>query len=147
MNFTLALPIICIFAADILFFTTIQSNKLDFNGKNQYRFVTPAVVIIYIISLIMEKDFTFENIIIIIGLVLFALLGNKCGVGKKGIITGSWFTSWSKIDEVYVENQGDKCILFYSNKDIKKRLIFKKEEENELKKYIDNIKNSNSIKN
>ena len=39
MNFTLALPIIGIFAADILFFTTIQSNKLDFNGKNQYKFV------------------------------------------------------------------------------------------------------------
>lgn len=147
MNFTLALPIICIFAADILFFTTIQSNKLDFNGKKQYKFVTPAVVIVYIISLIMEKDFTFENIIIIIGLVIFVLLGNKCGVGKKGIITGSWFTPWSKIDEVYIENQGEKCILFYSNKNIKKRLIFKKEEENELKKYIDNIKNSNSIKN
>ena len=147
MNFTLAIPIICIFAADILFFTTIQSNKLDFNGKKQYKFVTPAVVIVYIISLIMEKDFTFENIIIIIGLVIFVLLGNKCGVGKKGIITGSWFTPWSKIDEVYIENQGEKCILFYSNKNIKKRLIFKKEEENELKKYIDNIKNSNSIKN
>lgn len=145
MNFTLALPLICIFAADILFFTTIKSNKLDFVGKNQYRFVTPIIVLVYIISLYTEKNFTFENILIVVGLVIFALLGNKCGVGEKGIITGSWFTAWSKIDEVHVENQGEKCILSYSNKNIKRRLIFKKEDENGLKKYIDNIKNNNGI--
>ncbi|HEX9025295.1 MAG TPA: DUF5673 domain-containing protein [Clostridium sp.] len=145
MNFTLALPLICIFAADILFFTTIQNNKLDFKGKNQYRFVTPVVVIVYIISLFTEKNFTFENILIVVGLVIFAFLGNKCGVGKKGIITGSWFTAWSKIDEVSVENQGEKCILLYSNKNIRKRLIFEIEEENELKKYIKNIKRENNI--
>ena len=146
MDFTLALPLICIFAADILFFTTIRNNKLDFNGKNQYRFVTPAVVIVYIISIFIEKNFNLQNILIVIGLVIFALLGNKCGVGKKGIITGSWFTAWSKIDEVHVETQGEKCILSYSNRNINKRLIFKKEEENELKKYIENIKKVNNIK-
>ena len=146
MNFTLALPLICIFAADIVFFTTIQNIKLDFSGTNQYRFVTPAVVIIYIISIFIEKNFTFGNILIVIGLVIFALLGNKCGIGKKGIITGSWFTPWIKIDEVHVEIQGEKCILSYSNKNIKRRLIFKKEEENELKKYIENIKRNNNIK-
>ncbi len=145
MNFTLALPLICIFAADILFFTTIQNNKLDFKGQNQYRFVTPVVVIVYMISLFTEKNFTFENILIVIGLVIFAFLGNKCGVGKKGIITGSWFTAWSKIDKVSVENQGEKCILLYSNKNIRKRLIFKAEEENELKKYIENVKRENNI--
>ena len=147
MNFTLALPLICIFAADILFFVTIKNNKLDFNGKNQYRFVIPIIVIIYIISLFAEKNFTFENILITIGIVIFMLFGNKSGVGQKGIITGSWFTHWSKINEVSVENQDDKCILFYSNKNIRKRLIFKKEEENELRKYIDNIKKSYGIKN
>ena len=146
MDFTLALPLICIFAADILFFTTIRNNKLDFNGKNQYRFVTPAVVIVYIISIFIEKNFNLQNILIVIGLVIFALLGNKCGVGKKGIITGSWFTAWSKIDEVHVETQGEKCILSYSNRNINKRLIFKKEEENELKRYIETIKRNNNIK-
>ncbi|AWK52289.1 hypothetical protein DIC82_15355 [Clostridium beijerinckii] len=146
MDFTLALPLICIFAADILFFITIKNNKLDFKGKNQYRFVTPVVVLVYIISIYMEKRFDFENILIVIGLAIFALLGNKCGVSKKGIITGSWFTAWRKIDEVSVENQGEKCILLYSNKNIRKRLIFKKEEENELKKYIENIKRENNIK-
>jgi hypothetical protein len=146
MDFTLALPLICIFAADILFFTTIRNNKLDFNGKNQYRFVTPAVVIVYIISIFIEKNFNLQNILIVIGLVIFALLGNKCGVGKKGIITGSWFTAWSKIDEVHVETQGEKCILSYSNRNINKRLIFKKEEEDELKKYIETIKRNNNVK-
>ena len=146
MNFTLALPLICIFAADILFFTTIRNNKLDFNGKNQYAFVNPAIVIVYIISIFIEKNFNLQNILIVIGLVIFALLGNKCGVGKKGIITGSWFTAWSKIDEVHVETQGEKCILSYSNRNINKRLIFKKEEENELKRYIETIKRNNNIK-
>ena len=146
MDFTLMLPLICVFAADILFFTTIKSNKLDFKGKDQYRFIIPAVVILFIGSLFAGKSFTYENILITIGLVIFALLGNTCGVGKKGIITGSWFTAWSKVDDIYVENQGDKCILFYSNKNIKKRLIFKKEEENELKKYIENIKKDYNIK-
>lgn len=146
MNFTLMLPLICIFAADILFFTTIKSNKLDFKGRNQYRFVIPVVVIAYIISLVAEKNFTIENILITIGIVLFALFGNTSGVGKKGIITGSWFTHWSKIDEVYVENQNGKCILFYSNRNIKRKLIFKEEEENELRKYIDNMKKNNIIK-
>lgn len=145
MDFPLALPLICILAADILFFTTIKNNKLDFKGKNQYRFAIPAVVLVYIISIFMEKGFNFENILIVIGLSIFALLGNKCGVSKKGIITGSWFTAWRKIDDVHVENQGEKCILFYSNKNITKRLIFKKEEENELKKYIENIKRENNI--
>ena len=146
MNFALALPIICIFAADILFLTTIQNNKLEYNGKNQYKFVTPIVVIVYIISIFMEKNFTFENILIIIGLVIFALLGNKCGVGEKGIITGSWFTPWSKIDEVHVETKGENCILSYSNRNIKKRLIFKKEEGNGLRKYIETLKRNNNIK-
>jgi len=146
MNFALTLPLICIFAADILFFTTIKNNKLDFKGKNQYRFVTPAVIIVYIISIFVEKNFTFENILIIIGLVIFALLGDQGGVCKKGIITGSWFTPWNKIDKIYVEIQGEKCILSYSNKNINKRLIFKKEEEKELKKYIEKIKRDNNIK-
>ena len=146
MDFKLMLPLICVFAADILFFTTIKNNKLDFKGKDQYRFIIPGIVILFIGSLFAGKNFTFENILITIGLIIFALLGNTCGVGKKGIITGSWFTAWSKVDDIYVENQGDKCILFYSNKNIKKRLIFKKEEENELKKYIENIKKVNNIK-
>ena len=146
MDYTLALPLICIFAADILFFITIQNNKLDFNGKNQYGFIMPTVVLVYIISIFIEKNFNLQNILIVIGLVIFALLGNKCGVGKKGIITGSWFTPWSKIDEVHIENQGEKCIVCYSNKNINKRLIFKKEEENELKKYIETIKRNNNIK-
>lgn len=146
MNITLALPIICIFAADILFFTTIRNNKLDFNGKNQYRFVIPIIVILFIASLFVGKNFSLDNILITIGLVLFMLLGNKSGVGKKGILTGSWFTPWSKIDEVYVEEQGGKCVLFYSNKNIKRRLIFKKEDENELKKYLDKIKRNKWLK-
>lgn len=145
MNITLVLPLLCIFAADILFFTTIRNNKLDFNGKNEYRFVIPAIVILFIASLFAGKDFSFENILITIGLVVFMLLGNKSGIGKKGIITGSWFTPWRKIDEVHVEVQGDKCILFYSNKNIKRRLIFKKEDESELKKYINNIKREKGI--
>ena len=146
MDFTLMLPLICVFGADILFFTTIKSNKLDFKGKDQYRFIIPGIVILFIGSLFAGKNFTFENILITIGLIIFALLGNTCGVGKKGITTGSWFTAWSKVDDIYVENQGDKCILFYSNKNIKKRLIFKKEEENELKKYIENIIKDYNIK-
>lgn len=147
MNFTLMLPLICIFAADILFYTTIKNNKLDFVGKNQYGFVIPAIVMVYIISLIVEKNLNSENILIVIGLIIFSLLGNKSGVGKKGIITSSWFTAWRKIDEVFIETQGEKCILTYSNKSIKKRLIFKKEEEAELKKYIEDIKKNNNIKN
>jgi len=152
MNFTLMLPLICIFAADILFFTTIKNNKLDFKGKNQYRAIIPIIGIMYVISLFAEKNFTLENfnlqnILITIGVVIFVIFGNKSGVGKKGIITGSWFTHWKKIDEVFVENQDEQCILFYSNKNIRKRLIFKKEEENELRKYIENIKKENGIKN
>ncbi len=146
MNITLMLPLLCIFAADILFYTTIKNNKLDFKGRNEYRFVTPLVVLVYIISIFTEKNFTPENILIVVGLVIFALLGNKSGVGKKGIIMGSWFTAWSKIDEVYVETQGEKCILFYSNRNIKRRLVFKKEDEKELKKYINNIKREKGIK-
>lgn len=147
MNFTLVLPLICIFAADILFYTTIKNNKLDFVGKNQYRFIIPIVVMVYIVSLFIEKNLNIENILISIGLVLFALLGTKSGISKKGIITSSWFTAWSKIDEVYVETQGEKCILTYSNRNIKKRLIFRKEEESQLKKYIAEIKRNNNIKN
>ena len=147
MNFTLVMPLICIFAADILFYTTIKNNKLDFVGKNQYRFIIPIVVMVYIVSLFIEKNLNIENILISIGLVLFAVLGTKSGIGKKGIITSSWFTAWSKIDEIYVEIQGEKCILTYSNRNIKKRLIFKKEEESQLKKYISDIKRNNNIKN
>lgn len=147
MNFTLVLPLICIFAADILFYTTIKNNKLDFVGKNQYRFIIPIVVMVYIVSLFVEKNLSIENILISIGLVLFAVLGTKSGIGKKGIITSSWFTAWSKIDEIYVESQGEKCILTYSNRNIKKRLIFKREEESQLKKYISDIKRKNNIKN
>lgn len=146
MNFSLVLPLLCIFAADILFYTTIKSNKLEFEGKNEYRFIIPVVVLLFIVSLFVGKEFNFENVLISIGLIIFMLLGNKCGVGNKGIITGSWFTGWSKIDNVYVEMQGEKCILFYSNKNVKRRLIFKKEDENELRKYIDNIKNEKGIK-
>ncbi|EKQ56351.1 MULTISPECIES: DUF5673 domain-containing protein [unclassified Clostridium] len=146
MNITLMLPLVCIFAADILFFTTIRNNKLDFKGTNEYRFVIPAIVILFIASLFAGKDFSAENILLTIGLIIFMLLGNKSGVGKKGILTGSWFTSWRKIDDVYVEIQGEKCILFYSNKNIKRRLIFKKEDENQLKDYIEKIKREKGIK-
>ena len=146
MNYTLVLPLICIFAADILFYITIKNNKLDFLGRNQYGFIIPAIVMVYIISLVAEKNLTAENILIVIGLVIFAFLGNQSGIGKKGIIVSSWFTTWSKIDEVDIETKGEKCILTYSNKNIKKHLIFKKEQETEIRKYIKEIKKNNNIK-
>lgn len=38
-----------------------------------------------------------------------------------------------------------KCISFYSNKNVKRRFVLKKEDENELRKYID--KKEKGIKN
>lgn len=146
MDFTLVLPLICIFAADILFYTTIKNNKLKFKGTNQYRFIVPLIVLAFVISIFMEQNITVENILLIIGLVIFAILGNKCGVSEKGIITGSWFTPWNKLDAISIEVEDDKCNLVYSNKNIKRRLLFKLEDEIQLKKFIQDIKRKNRIK-
>jgi hypothetical protein len=140
MDFSLLLPLVLILAADVLFFITVLNNKLEIKGKNQYAYMTPLVITVYIISLVIERNLTFENILIAIGLVIFALLGNHSGVGRKGILAASWFTKWEKIDKVYVENQGEKCILHFSNRKNVKKLIFKKEDEDKLKKYLDKIK-------
>lgn len=140
MDISAILIAIFILIVDVVIITIDLKNKLIIVGKNKYRIIMPVTVIIFIIITALSKDFKIQDIIVLIGILPLAFVGNKCGITEKGLLTNSSVIKWGKIESYSLKEQEDKYILYYKTNVGTKKLFFKNEDKDAVKKYLLAIK-------
>ena len=140
MNISTMLAVIFILIINIVIITIDLKNKLIIAGKNKYRILMPVTVIVFIIITVLSTNFKIQDIIILVEILPLAFVGNKCGITEKGLLANSYVTSWEKIESYSLKEQGDKYILYYKSKAGAKKLFFKVEDKEAVKKYLLGIK-------
>ena len=131
---------IFILIVDIVVITIDLKHKLTIVGKNKYRIIMPITVIIFIIITALSKEFKIQDIIVLIEILPLAFVGNKCGITEKGLLTNSYIIKWGKIESYSLKEQEDKYILCYKTNVGTKKLCFKNEDKESVKKYLLGIK-------
>ena len=140
MDISSILIAIFILIVDIVVITIDLRHKLIIVGKNKYRIIMPVIVIIFIIITALSKEFKIQDIIVLIEILPLAFVGNKCGITAKGLLTNSYVVKWEKIESYSLKEQDDKYILYYKTNVGAKKLFFKNEDKDAVKKYLLGIK-------
>ena len=140
MNISTILITIFILIMDVVLISIDRKNKLIFVGKNIYRIVMPAMIAAFIITTLISKNFKVEDIMILVLVLPLAFLGNKRGITEKGLLINSYVTPWDKIESYSLEERKKTYILHYKSNVGTKKIFFKLEDKDEVKKYLLGIK-------
>lgn len=140
MSISTILTAIFILIIDIVIITIDLKNKLIIAGKNRYRIIMPVIVIAFIIITALSTNFKMQDIMILVGILPLAFVGDKRGITEKGLLTNSYVMKWEKIESYSLKEKGDKYILYYKSKAGAKKITFKIEDKEAVKKYLLGIK-------
>lgn len=136
MEISLILIFIFVLIIDVILVSKDIKNKLLFSGGKKFKFIIPVMIIAFIILALKENDFKIENIIICIEILPLAFVGNKAGITEKGFLLNSYVTPWDKVENYSTEDSGDKYIINYITNLGSRKISFKQEQKDEVKKYL-----------
>lgn len=131
---------ILLLAIDIFLVYKDIKNKLIFRGNKKFKLIVPVMIIVFIGITLQNNNFRLEDIIVCIGILPLAFVGNKTGITEKGFLLNSYVTPWKKIDSYSMNDVGEKYIVSYKTNTGERRVVFKQEEKDEVKKYLLGIK-------
>lgn len=140
MSVSSIVGLIFILIVDIILIRIDLKNKLIISGTNKYKIIMPVVVIGFIIYTALSKNFKVEDIVILVGILPLAFIGNKCGITERGILTNSYVITWDRIESYSLEERRDKYLLSYKTNVGIKKLFFKEKDKEEVKKHLLGIK-------
>lgn len=146
MGLSTILISIFILIIDVVLITIDIKNKLIFAGKNIYKIIMPMTIVAFIIFTVVSKNFGFEDIIVLIEILPLAFVGNKCGITEKGLLTNSYVAKWDKIENYSLDENRGKYTLRYKTNAGEKKIIFKIEDKEDVKKYLLAIRKLKYIK-
>lgn len=136
MSVSSIVALIFILIVDIVLIRIDLKNKLIISGTNIYKIIMPIVVVCFIIYTGLSRNFKVEDIVILVGILPLAFIGNKCGITERGILTNSYVFTWDKIESYSLEERGNRYILFYKTNVGVKKVAFKEKDKEEVKKYL-----------
>lgn len=136
MSISSIVAFIFILIVDFVLIRIDLKNKLIISGNNKYKIIMPIIVIIFIVYTALSKNFKVEDIIVLAGMLPLAVVGNKCGITEKGILTNSYVITWDKIQSYSLEEQGDRYLLSYKTNAGVRKMFFKEKYKEEVKKYL-----------
>ena len=136
MDISTILVAIFMLIIDVVFITIDIKNKIILAGKNKYRIILPVMIIVFVILTALTRKFEVKDIIVLIEILPLAFVGNKCGITENGLLTNSYVTTWPKIESYSLEEQGNRYILHYKTNVGVKKMFFKVEDKEEVKKYL-----------
>ena len=138
MEISTILPILFIVAMDVILFVIDRRNKIIFRGRNKYGIIVPVMVAVFIVVTIASKSFVLNayNIILLIAILPIAVLGNKSGLTEKGILLNSYVAIWEKIESYSLDEEASRYVLLYKTNAGVRRIYFKKENIEEVRKYL-----------
>lgn len=140
MSVSSVVALIFIFIVDVVLIRIDLKNKLIIPGTNKYKVIMPVVVIGFIAYTALARNFKVEDIIVLVGMLPLAFIGNKCGITERGILTNSYVVTWDRIESYSLEEKGDKYLLSYKTNVGIRKLFFKGKDKEEVKKYLMGIR-------
>ena len=132
MNIISKILVIIILALDIYLFNSLRKNEITVCGKNPLSAISQTIVAFFVVIVLVSKSFTTTNILLMFVAAMYLLFGNGSGICNKGIVSNSMLIPWNKISRFSIQDEKDKKILIFYVNDIEKKIIFKKEDENNL---------------
>jgi hypothetical protein len=96
----------------------------------------PVTIVVFIIITLASKSFKVEDIIISVLILPLAFVGNKSGITEKGLLMKSYLTTWDKVESYSLEEKNNRYIVYYKSNVGQKRIFFKEEDKDEVKKYL-----------
>lgn len=130
---------IFILLIDIFLIRKEIKNKLIFIGIKKFKIAIPIMILAFIILIFQENNFKTENIILCIEVLPLIFVGNKTGITEKGFLLNSYLTPWDKVEKYCTENQGNKYIVSYKMNSLTRKMFFKQEDKDEIKKYLSKV--------
>jgi hypothetical protein len=132
--------LIALLVIDVFLIAKDIRNKLIFSGSKKFKMVIPVMIVIFIALTLRNSNFRLQDIIMCIEMFPLTFVGNRNGITEKGFIFNSYVTPWDKVQGYSLEDLGDKYIVTYEANIGIKRIIFKQEDKDEVKKYLLGIK-------
>ena len=140
METSTILVFLFILIMDIFLIYKDIKNKLIFRGNKKFKIVVPVMIIAFIAVTLINNNFRLEDIIVCIEILPLAFVGNKSGITENGFLLNSYVTPWDKIQSYSMNDQGEKFVVSYRNNIGERKVIFKQEEKDDVKKYLLGIK-------
>lgn len=149
MNIISKILVIIILGLDIYLFNSLRKNKLKVCGKNPLAAISQTAVAFFVIVVLVTKSLSITNILLIFVLSIYLLFGNGSGICSEGVVSNSMLISWDKIERFSIQDENDKKVFVYYVKDTEKRIIFNKEDQNDLIEAVKPIekKQTKKVKN
>ncbi|OOM74105.1 DUF5673 domain-containing protein [Clostridium sp. BL-8] len=140
MNTSTMFLFIIIFAVDILLIVKDIRSKLIVRGSKKFKVIIPVMIVVFIIMTLKNSSFGTENVIVCICILPLAFVGNKTGITEKGLLFNSYVTPWDKVENYSLKEEGEKYVLSFKTNVGMKKIFFKLEHKDEVKKYLSGIK-------
>jgi len=136
LDISTILIIVFILIIDIVLIRIDIKNKLIFEGINKYKILMPILVIGFIAVTLFSNNYRLQDIIVGIEILPLAFIGNKCGITENGFLVNSYVTIWDKVESFSSEEKDNKYIIKYKTNIGQKKIAFKAENKEEIKKYL-----------
>lgn len=134
------LTFIFILIVDIILIVKDIKSKLIISGRKKFKLLLPVMIVVFIIMTIQNSNLVLENIVLCIGIIPLIFVGNKTGITEKGLILNSYVTPWDKIENYSLKEEGEKYILLFKTNVGVRKIFFKLEHKDEVKKYLAGIR-------
>ncbi|WP_315069977.1 DUF5673 domain-containing protein [uncultured Clostridium sp.] len=131
---------IFILAVDIMLIVKDVRSKLIISGNKKFKVIIPVMIVVFIIMTLRNSTFGIENIIVCIGILPLAFVGNKTGITENGFLFNSYVTPWDKVESYSLKEQGEKYVLSFKTNIGIRKIFFKLEHKDEVKKYLSGIR-------
>lgn len=114
-------------------------NKLIFSGRKKFKIVIPVMIIAFAAMMLQGNNYKMQDIIVCIAILPLAFVGNKTGITENGFLFNSYVTPWDKVESYSLDDQGEKYIVSYKTNVGSRRIVFRQEDKNDVKKYLSGI--------
>lgn len=133
---SLIFVLIFVLVIDVFFITKEIKNKVIYKGRRKFKAVIPLIIVAFASITFKNNNFRIEDIITCIAILPLAFVGNKTGITEKGFLFNSYVTPWDKVESYSLDDKGDKYIVSYKTNVGSRRIVFKQEDKNDVKKYL-----------
>ncbi|WP_341478145.1 DUF5673 domain-containing protein [Clostridium chromiireducens] len=136
LDISTILIIAFILIIDIVLIRIDIKNKLIFEGINKYKIIMPILVVGFVVATFFSNNYRLQDIIVGIAILPLAFMGNKRGITEKGFLVNSYVIIWDRVESFSSEEKDNKYIIKYKTNIGQKKVAFKAENKEEIKKYL-----------
>ncbi|WP_297423738.1 DUF5673 domain-containing protein [Clostridium sp.] len=139
-NINIIIMILIFIVAVVLIIRDMRTKLIFAGSRNKYKMLTTVAIIMFLIYTYILNGFKLEDIIVILILLPLVFVGNKNGIVENGFLFNSYVTAWEKILNYSLDEQNNKYVVSFKTSSGIKKIFFKLEDKEEIKKYLFGIR-------